>query len=111
MTIETYYLGSGPADEDIAQVGSVDYDVRSHAETQAWLAQLRRMLISRGHTTLPTGFRLSVARQPHDFGTYLEVICRFNDSDECSVDLAQLLDGEAPTRWDDDARMELGLLK
>jgi len=61
-------IGSSPANEDCAQVGSDDYNKRARAETRAFVHQLRRVF-----GTEPEGARLKVKPNQHDFGTYLEV--------------------------------------
>ena len=106
---ETIYLGSSPPEEDCAQVGSDDYHVKARAECQAYRNQLYRFLKAKGYSKgdLPADFALTIKSEQHDYGTYLEVVVRFNSEDEKSWDLAQLLEGESPTEWDQEARDEL----
>jgi hypothetical protein len=46
---------------------------------------------------------------PHDFGTYGEVVCEFNDSDEEGGDYAANIENGCD-EWDEEAKKELGLI-
>jgi hypothetical protein len=97
-------IGSTPAGENCAQVGSPDYFERSKKEMKAYINQIRREFGSE-----PVGARLSIKSFPHDFGTYSEVICYYYDEIPESVDYA--LKAECPNEyWDVEAKKELGLL-
>lgn len=106
---ETIYLGSSPPEEDCAQVGQEGYHAQARKECRAYINQLYRFLASKGHVRneLPEGFILTTKSEPHDFGSYLEVVCKFNANHEGSWDLAQLLDCEGPGTWDQDAINEM----
>lgn len=108
---ECIEIGSSPAEEDCAQCGSPDYSVRARRECRAYIEQLYRFLDSKGfkRDELPETFSLVVKANSHDFGTYYEVACRFDPDDELQSNLASLVEGESPTRWDDAARKELNL--
>lgn len=99
-------LGSAPADESCAQVGSADYETRAHAECQEWRRQLVRFYESRGKQA-PPDFRLVIKANPHDFGTYYEVNAKFSEDDEKSSEFAYWLEAHAPTEWDTEARTAL----
>lgn len=45
----------------------------------------------------------------HDFGTYYEVKCVFDDNTEAAVEYAYRCEAEASAVWDAEARRELGL--
>jgi len=106
---EIIYLGSSPAEEECAQVGDPDYPTKARLECRAYINQLYRYLASQGHTRneLPEGFVLCAKNEPHDFGSYLEVIVKFNSEDEKSWEVAMLLDGKGPVNWDEDAVKEM----
>jgi hypothetical protein len=95
-------IGSTPSDEACAQVGSHDYSERSRAECKAFVAQLRRVF-----GTEPDGAVVTVKSFPHDFGSYREVVCYYDDGLPLSVEYAFKLERETPERWDDEARKEL----
>ena len=103
-------IGSTPCDEECAQVGADDYAERSRKECRAYIGQLGRTLAAAGKEK-PEGLALVVRGQSHDFGTYHEVACRFDDSDEDACELAYWIEANGPTRWDDIARVELGLVE
>ncbi len=98
--------GTTPPMEDCAQVGSKSYDYydRARREAKALMGQLRRLLGSE-----PDNARLSLKSHPHDFGTYLTVVCHYDNEDPISSAFASRCDDEMPEEWDDEARSELHL--
>ena len=48
----------------------------------------------------PEGTRLTIKANPHDFGTYYEVVCYFDDEDEEAARYAFRCEAEAPDEWD-----------
>jgi hypothetical protein len=67
-------VGSSPPGETCAQVGSDGYHDLARKECRAYIAQLRRVFGSE-----PEGAGLTVKSNPHDFGTYLSVICYYDE--------------------------------
>lgn len=106
MAKETMYYGSSPSDEKCAQIGSPDYEIRAAAECAAYKRQLDRIL-KEARKEIPLGFRLSVKAEGHDFGSYLEVVARYDSSSEEAWDLALWLDNNVPDKWDAEALAEL----
>jgi len=98
-------IGSSPSDEDCSQVGSEGYYERMKKETKAFINQIRRTLGNE-----PSGAQLKVKGFPHDFGTYHEVICVFDETDVEAEKYCIKVESDAPSRWDDIARRELGKL-
>jgi len=74
-------------------------------ETRVFLGQLHRQF-----GTSPGTARLGVKSFPHDFGTYHEVVCSFDDTDEIGMDFAYRLENECPESWDEQAKVELNQL-
>jgi hypothetical protein len=107
--LETLELGSVPANEECAQVGSPGYYDRMRAETKSYIGQLYRVLETKGYTRdkLPDSFRLVGKSFPHDYGSYTEVVAKFDVDDEAAFELAYMLDELAPAEWDDVAKSEL----
>ena len=95
-------VGSAPMCESCAQVGSEDYYDQARRECRAYINQLRRTFGEE-----PDGAHLSVKSNPHDFGTYLSVICSYDPLIPSSMDYAFRCQGEAPEEWDEEARQEL----
>lgn len=95
-------LGSSPSQEDCAQVGREDYHPRARRECRAYVHQLRRMFGEE-----PDGARLSVKSNPHDFGSYLSVVCYFDADNKTAVDYAYCCAAKGPQEWDEAARREL----
>ena len=98
--------GTTPSGESCAQVGSREYDYldRARREARAYIGLLRR---SFGNE--PDGARLSVKSHPHDFGTYLTVVCFFDPAQAAAADYASRCEADGPLEWDEIARQELNL--
>lgn len=90
-------IGSSPSDEPCAQVGEPDYYERARDECNRFIELIRKKLGPE-----PPGARLAVKSFPHDFGSYLECICWFDDSDEEASHYAYLCESETPRTWQDD---------
>lgn len=97
-------LGSAPPLEACAQVGRDDYVVRARKECRAYIGLLRRSLGDE-----PDGASLSVHSNPHDFGSYLSVVCHFDPDVLAAVDYALRCESAGPADWDEVARIELSL--
>ena len=95
-------LGPVPAEEEVAQVGADDYGVQSFKECKAYKSQLHRVF---GGVV-----RFSIKKFDHDFGSYKEVVVLYDESDEAEVHRAFDIKNNCPSRWDDQARRELGIL-
>jgi hypothetical protein len=88
-------IGSAPAYEDCAQVGSPDYAQRARAECNRFIDLIRRVVGPE-----PEGARLAVKSNPHDFGPYYEVVCYYDTDNEEASRYAYRCEGEAPATWD-----------
>jgi len=85
------YIGSAPHQEDCAQIGQPDYEIKGKAECKRFVEQILR------YYPLPEngmGY-LKIKANPHDFGIYYEVIAIFDDADELSTDWAYAVE------WDE----------
>lgn len=89
-------IGSSPADEQTAQVGSADYESRARAECTRFIDIIRDRL-----GLEPPGARLAVKMFPgHDFGSYYEVVCHYDDAFPESVEYAFRCERECPQTWE-----------
>lgn len=95
-------IGSAPANEDGAQVGSDDYHKRARAELQAFKNLIRRTIGPE-----PEGASLVVKSNQHDFGTYLDLECVFDDRHPEAVTYCFEVERKTPSDWDDVAKREL----
>jgi hypothetical protein len=89
-------IGSTPADEPCAQVGEPDYARKARSECNRFIQLIRRTLGPE-----PEGAQLSVKSNPHDFGTYYEVVCYYDTESEEAYSYALRCESEAPTQWGD----------
>lgn len=87
-------LGPTPAEEDCTQVGDPSYWEKAHDECSRYIELIRNKLGSE-----PQGAKLDVKGFNHDFGTYYEVVVRYDHRVKEAVDYAFRCDLEAPSRW------------
>ena len=99
-------IGSTPYDESCAQVGSDRYHRVYRAECLAFINQLRRLFGPE-----PEDAYLRITSNPHDFGSYHEVICDYDCDTPNAVEYAYKCEAETPAEWDDLARAELKAAK
>ncbi len=95
-------VGATPPMEDCAQVGTADYFERARRECRVYISLLRRALGPE-----PTGATLQIKSNPHDFGTYLSVVCYYDVCNEDARNYAFRCESEGPDEWDAIARREL----
>ena len=88
-------IGSSPCDEPCAQVGEPDYYPKAKEECNRFIKLIREKLGEE-----PPGAYLRVKSNPHNFGTYLEVVCYFEDNYEEARIYALRCESDAPTIWD-----------
>jgi hypothetical protein len=96
------YIGSAPYDEDCAQLGTNDYKKRCKLE----LTEFKRQLIDKFGPP-PAGVELKVKGQPHDFGTYYELVVVFDDENETASDYAFDLEDHGIETWDEEAKEKI----
>lgn len=94
-TYET--LGSVPANEECAQVGTDFYDVLSRIECDAYKHQLERVFGDQ----IRDGTYFGIKSFSHDFGRYHEVCFLFDDDDDSMNESFYLVDSSLPVDWDD----------
>jgi hypothetical protein len=93
---ESISIGSSPYGEDCVQLGSDDYYQKSKNKILVYKEQLIREF---GEP--PFGCILYIESNPHDFGTYHELACKYDPSIEEAVEYAFKLEGEGPEFWDE----------
>lgn len=101
MSIDYLFIGATPVEEDCAQVGQPDYPAKAKDECRRFIAQIQR------YYPEPEGGWLQVKSNPHDFGTYYEVIACYEVGDEEATKWA--FDVEADEKgvlyeWDHDLK-------
>jgi hypothetical protein len=88
-------IGPSPSAEDCAQVGAADYPEASRKECKRYIEQLLRV-----YGPPPEGAQLLVKSFPHDFGTYREVVCKYDTENEEAVDYAMRVENGCEN-WDE----------
>lgn len=100
--LDLIHLGPTPAEEPCEQLGR-DYDEeKARKECRAFISQLRRVM---GRE--PKGATLKIKKNPHDFGTYLDVVCEYSSLYKEARDYALRCEEDMPSRWDAVALLEL----
>jgi hypothetical protein len=94
-------IGPCPAAENCVQIGDPDYYIKAKAECQRYIELIRCTLGPE-----PAGARLAIRRFPHDFGTYMEVVCYFDSDRPKSEEYAFKCESDAPGFWIQSPRVE-----
>lgn len=101
--MEFMYVGAAPHEEECVQVSSThDYLPAMRRELAAYSRQLTRVFPP------PEGACFTVKWESHDFGSYGEVVAKFDPQNQAHVDWA-LAAELGCDHWDALARAELGL--
>jgi len=90
-------IGSTPFGEDCIQVGNSDYQGAMKAECRRFLE-----LIEKVCGPPPEGASLAVKGFSHDFGSYYEVVCYFDDENQEAAEYAYWVESNAPEFWTDE---------
>lgn len=93
--MDSIMIGATPYEEDCAQVGSDNYHTRARAECNRYIECLRKV-----YGNEPVGARLYIKSNPHDFGSYLEVECKYDENNEEAIAYAFRVENGLAT-WDD----------
>ena len=103
MSYQTIELATTvPLNEPCAQVGSPDYGRLSRLEASALISQITREV-----GAPPPGAYLQTKSNPHDFGSYLDVIVKYEVENEDAINYAYRVESSVPFEWDDDSIVEL----
>lgn len=88
-------LGPVPSDEDCQQVGTDSYDPKkAREECLRYINAIRKQ-----HGPEPEGARLRITSNPHDFGTYLDVVVDYDEDSDAAIEYAFKVEGDCPTHW------------
>jgi hypothetical protein len=90
-------LGTTPTAEDCVQLGEPDYYNKSRAECRRFSKFLTKVF---GEP--PTTAFFKIKSCPHDFGTYHEVVVKYDDKDPVAAAYAFACENQCPERWTDD---------
>ena len=89
-------IGSTPCGEECAQLGTEGYYKKAMAESKRFIQLLRKTFGDE-----PFGALLAIKAFDHDFGTYHEVVCYFQDDNEEAMNYAYRCENETPETWDE----------
>lgn len=99
-------IGCTPAGEPCETLGEGYNPEKAKFECRVFMNQLRRIFGEE-----PYGARFKIQPNNHDFGTYYEVICTYNDENEEAAEYAFKAESHMPEWWDDEAKKELATWK
>lgn len=105
--MEYIYLGQTPADEDCTQVGEENYSALARVECRVWINQLNRSFPI--PERLASHCQYKIKSFNHDFGMYFEVVLAYSGGIIAACDFADNVEGNCPSEWDTEARVELGI--
>lgn len=95
MARDYFSLGSAPfAEECVSLSPDEDYLPAMRQECNRFIGVMRKIMGEE-----PPGAKLAIMSNPHDFGTYLDVVCYFDDQNEAAVDYAARCELEVPEYW------------
>lgn len=88
-------IGPVPCNEDCQQLGDPHYSSKKATEECERFIELIRKTCGKE----PGTARLAVKAFNHDFGTYKEVVCWYDDRDEVGMDYAFHCESHSPVNW------------
>ena len=94
-------IGSTPPGEPCVQIGDENYSALASAECQRYIKKLREFFGPE-----PEGAELRIKSFPHDFGSYKEVVCYYNDNNEASAEYAFRCESDGPEYWHSQPEVE-----
>ena len=82
------YIGPCPAEEACSQIGVTEgFERINRLECHAYIQALRKV-----YGPEPDGAFLYTKRENHDFGSYFEVVCKYDENNEIATDYAYRLE-------------------
>ena len=87
-------LGPAPANEECAQIGEDGFEKQNKEECLRLIRELKQRFGEE-----PQGAQLATKSFDHDFGTYREVVCHYDDAWEEAKEYAFKLEEEFPEYW------------
>lgn len=88
--------GTTPGGEECAQVGTPGYYEKAQAEGKRFIAQIRKEFGPE-----PEGAKLKIKGNPHDFGTYYDVVVQFEVGNTEAEKYAYDVENNAPYEWEE----------
>lgn len=101
--ISEFSLGTTvPHEEPCIQLGKPNYSAFSKMEANALTEQIVREL---GEP--PGGCKMKLSTNPHDFGTYYDVVLEYDDSKADNVEWMLKVESSIPYKWDNISLLKL----
>ena len=88
-------IGSTPCEENCQQVPYQDHELAMR-EVRQFIEAIRKVV-----GVEPPGAHLRVRANPHDFGTYHEVVCYYDTNNEAAAEYAFDCENKAPRTWEE----------
>lgn len=101
--IDHIEIGTVPANEECAQVGSENYKTLAMLESKVFVNQLERAFPNE----VLSGIKFKTSWNDHDFGKYLSVKIVFQNDNNIQSEAAYAIDKSIPENWDRQSLVEL----
>jgi hypothetical protein len=88
-------LGATPLAEPCVQLGDPNYSTLARPECQRFLELMSKIMGPEQH-----GCRLGIKKHQHDFGTYLSVVCWFDETNPEAEAWALSCETKTPEYWE-----------
>lgn len=95
-------LSCVPYNEEEVQVGDPDYARKARIQCNLYIKLLRQIF---GEEPVSASFRIT--SNPHDFGTYYDLRCEFDERYEAAKEYAYNVEKNEPDVWPDEFKTEL----
>lgn len=89
---DSIMIGSTPCNEECEQLGPGYNEAKARAECEQFRTAIRRELGEE-----PDGAKLSIVSNPHQFGTYYTVDCKYTTQEGLAYAMA--CEADCPTEW------------
>lgn len=104
--LECIELGSAPYEEECAQYKTAGYRSRARKECRAFCNQIVREFGDGTNTNY-----IELKYYPYDEdGGYYEVVVYYDPNNEQSAEYAFNIERNLPRHWDDQSKLELGIV-
>jgi hypothetical protein len=93
---------TAPSEEKCASVGEDNYYIKAKMEYDALVNQIKQIF---GLVPETVSFRFKGC--PHDFGTYYQLMIKYDENNEAAEEYIYKIENEFPKFWDKEAKRQL----
>jgi len=104
MSRDFIHISPTPVEESCVQVGHSNYNQVVRQECYLFIRDLENQILKKWSDIK---INLVTKSNPHDYGTYYEVVAYYDTEDKDSVDQAFFCESDAATTWSEEAQIEI----